>query len=123
MKLWAVYAFLAVTANHVLAIDKLTGVQPHLITKYSPSKGEKRQWTCLDGSKTLAWSAVNDDYCDCPDGSDEPGEFLDILPWNPSESLTGTSACPNSTFYCKNEGHIGTTIRSSRVNDGLCGRL
>lgn len=33
----------------------------------------------------------------------------------------GTSACPNSTFYCNNEGHIGASIRSSYVNDGLCG--
>ena len=35
----------------------------------------------------------------------------------------GTSACTNSTFYCWNEGHIGSTISSSRVNDGLCGML
>ncbi|KAH8113337.1 endoplasmic reticulum protein [Phellopilus nigrolimitatus] len=61
-------------------------------------------WTCLDASKAIPWASVNDDYCDCPDGSDEPG----------------TSACPNATFYCQNEGHIGASIRSSRVNDGLC---
>ena len=76
MKLWAVYAFLAVTANHAFAIDKLAGVQPHLVGKYAPTKGEPRTWTCLDGSKTIAWSAVNDDYCDCPDGSDEPGKCI-----------------------------------------------
>jgi hypothetical protein len=33
----------------------------------------------------------------------------------------GTGACPNTFFYCRNEGHIGATIFSSRVNDGLCG--
>ena len=27
----------------------------------------------------------------------------------------------NTTFYCRNEGHIGATIPSSRVDDGLCG--
>lgn len=32
----------------------------------------------------------------------------------------GTSACPNGMFYCKNAGYAGATIRSSRVNDGLC---
>ena len=38
-----------------------------------------------------------------------------------SSLCAGTSACPNSTFYCRNEGHIGATIPSSRVNDGICG--
>ena len=32
----------------------------------------------------------------------------------------GTGACPTSTFYCVNKGHIGAYIRASRVNDGLC---
>ncbi|KAG8767295.1 hypothetical protein FRC20_008124, partial [Serendipita sp. 405] len=31
-----------------------------------------------------------------------------------------TSACPNSSFYCVNEGHEGASISSTRVNDGLC---
>jgi hypothetical protein len=33
----------------------------------------------------------------------------------------GTGACKDTTFYCKNEGHIGAKILSSRVGDGLCG--
>lgn len=36
---------------------------------------------------------------------------------------SGTSACPNASFFCRNEGHYGMVIRSSRVNDGLCGML
>ena len=36
---------------------------------YDPSK----DFTCLDGSLTVPFSSVNDDYCDCADGSDEPG--------------------------------------------------
>ena len=28
---------------------------------------------CDDGATTLAIARVNDDYCDCADGSDEPG--------------------------------------------------
>lgn len=39
------------------------------------------------------------------------------------EILSGTSACPNASFFCRNEGHYGMVIQSSRVNDGLCGML
>jgi len=35
--------------------------------------------------------------------------------------LTGTSACPAASFWCRNKGYIGHHIRASRVNDGLCG--
>lgn len=49
---------------------------------------------------------MNDDYCDCLDGSDEPG----------------TSACPDMKFYCLNVGHEGVFIHSSYVNDMVCGK-
>ncbi|KAJ2914464.1 hypothetical protein MD484_g5925, partial [Candolleomyces efflorescens] len=49
---------------------KLLGVHPTALSKYTPSKSNT--WTCLDGSKQISWDAVNDDYCDCSDGSDEP---------------------------------------------------
>ncbi|KAF8164847.1 glucosidase II beta subunit-like-domain-containing protein [Crassisporium funariophilum] len=98
---WAIlllYLSLSATAES----SKTLGVTPDLIPKYVPLKSGT--WKCLDGSKQIPWKFVNDDSCDCPDGSDEPG----------------TGACPNTTFYCQNEGHIGATIPSSRVNDGLC---
>ncbi len=77
------------------------GASPSLIEKYSIITD---YFVCLDQSKTIPFSAVNDDYCDCPDGSDEPG----------------TSACPNGQFHCINEGYKGITISSARVNDGIC---
>lgn len=36
---------------------------------------ESKPFTCLDSSATIPFDQVNDDYCDCKDGSDEPGEF------------------------------------------------
>jgi hypothetical protein len=56
---------------NVLAVDKTFGVRPDLISKYAPLASGN--WRCLDGSREIPWAFVNDDSCDCPDGSDEPG--------------------------------------------------
>ncbi|KAF9135088.1 hypothetical protein BGW39_004720 [Mortierella sp. 14UC] len=78
------------------------GVAPSRAKVYTPDT--KGQWTCLDGSETIPFSAVNDDYCDCADGSDEPG----------------TSACGTGYFYCANIGHTPAYIKTSRLNDNVC---
>ncbi|GAA5816614.1 hypothetical protein MFLAVUS_010144 [Mucor flavus] len=86
----------------LVSASSIRGVDPEKYDLYNPSRDG--QWTCLDGTKVISHNAINDDYCDCPDGSDEPG----------------TSACPNSLFYCVNEGHIPAYIKSYTVNDGVC---
>jgi protein kinase C substrate 80K-H len=68
------WLLLALALPSLAALEKTHGVPPSLVSKYVPGTiGAHQTWTCLDGSKKIAWSAVNDDYCDCADGSDEPG--------------------------------------------------
>jgi len=76
------------------------GVEMKFQSFYNPNQ----DFTCLDGSKTIPFSSVNDDYCDCADGTDEPG----------------TSACPEGKYYCYNIGYRAKYLQSSRVNDGIC---
>ena len=94
----ALFIFLAGTIS--ASENILRGVPLLRKSFYDPA----RDFTCLDGSETIPFSLVNDDYCDCADGSDEPG----------------TSACPNGMFYCINKGHKPLELLSSRVNDGIC---
>ncbi|KAI0223548.1 hypothetical protein L0F63_003786 [Massospora cicadina] len=79
------------------------GVPKDQLKLYKPLPGNK--FSCFNDPGTqYDFSVVNDDYCDCKDGSDEPG----------------TSACPNMTYTCRNDGFIPAKILSSRVNDGVC---
>lgn len=39
-----------------------------------PLYDNSKDFTCLDGSLTIPFTSVNDDFCDCNDGSDEPGK-------------------------------------------------
>ncbi|XP_071712646.1 glucosidase 2 subunit beta-like isoform X2 [Rutidosis leptorrhynchoides] len=86
-----------------IASNNLLGIAPQ-DEKYYKGLWSSGMIKCKDGSKTFTKSQFNDDFCDCFDGSDEPG----------------TSACPTGKFYCQNAGHSPVTIFSSRINDGIC---
>ncbi|KAI8622060.1 glucosidase II beta subunit-like-domain-containing protein [Chytriomyces sp. MP71] len=80
----------------------LRGIDPSQKQKYT--RGSE-SFECLDGSNTIPALAVNDDFCDCKDGSDEPG----------------TSACANGSYFCVGKNGLEfVRIPSSRVNDGVC---
>ena len=73
----AALALLALATGRALAIEReqTHGVHPDLLRKYEADY--QGNWRCLTTAKVIPWSAVNDDYCDCEDGSDEPGECFE----------------------------------------------
>jgi protein kinase C substrate 80K-H len=86
-----VYLGLLLFPVHVICgrVPQTRGVAPELRARYAPSASTPSTWRCLDDSHVIPWTAVNDDYCDCPDGSDEPGTISMFLP---ALSLGGTHA-------------------------------
>ena len=77
------------------------GVAPANFSHYDTSVEGFR---CFDGNGA---GTVNDEYCDCADGSDEPG----------------TSACSHTRgaqFWCANEGYLAQRLPTAKVNDGVC---
>jgi len=96
------------------AAAAVRGVAPGDQVKYAPVVGDDgvAAFRCLGASgevsgPLLPFVAVNDDFCDCIDGSDEPG--------------TGACAGQKETlFYCPNEHSNAAYIYASHVNDGIC---
>ncbi|KAK8559709.1 hypothetical protein V6N13_016446 [Hibiscus sabdariffa] len=109
MKLYFIFIFLVFCIASFLRSSSSSSAPKHPFLGISPQdlnyyKSSSDTIKCKDGSKRFSKSQLNDDFCDCPDGTDEPG----------------TSACPNSKFYCQNAGHVSQFLFSSRVNDGIC---
>ncbi|KAJ6961142.1 glucosidase 2 subunit beta-like isoform X1, partial [Populus alba x Populus x berolinensis] len=92
---------LSIATSAVVPINPFLGIPPQEENYYKTSSPTIK---CKDGSATFTKAYLNDDFCDCPDGTDEPG----------------TSACPGGQFYCRNAGHDPVFLFSSRVNDGIC---
>lgn len=93
----------AIVAPSCRASVTVRGVDPALFERYIAVDGK---FKCLDGTKTISYSYVNDGYCDCVDGSDEPG----------------TAACINGNFYCQNIGSEPVVLNATFVDDGVCGK-
>ncbi|KAG6363636.1 hypothetical protein INS49_008737 [Diaporthe citri] len=101
------------------------GVGPEFAKFFST----KEPFQCIGHpSIVLKPSQINDNSCDCPDGSDEPGTAAcaHLDPLSPEQPLpSSTSGTTNVTnalpgFWCENAGHIGSYVPFVFVNDGVC---
>lgn len=99
---------------HRLAKEINTKIKPNLIILGTHESQMERYearddgiFQCITSMEKIGYSQINDDYCDCLDGSDEPG----------------TNACPNYHFVCTYQEKYKDypiMIPSSKVNDGVC---
>ncbi|RKF78018.1 Glucosidase 2 subunit beta [Golovinomyces cichoracearum] len=102
--------------------DRPRGVGPKNAHLY-PTNSE---FKCIfNPSIILKHSQINDDYCDCPDGSDEPGTAACSSVSSSSLSQLVIPTPHNTTlaipgFYCNNQGHIPAYLPLMNVNDGVC---
>ncbi|CAI5701993.1 unnamed protein product [Peronospora effusa] len=99
-----VCALLVLSLPVVTPSTHVHGVAPSDQLKY-----ETTEFSCVVGGKltNLPINRVNDEYCDCDDGDDEPG----------------TAACSHvlmSVFHCDNDGFLTAKIHTSRIHDGIC---
>lgn len=89
----------------------------------------KTEFSCISNTSIkLSFDRVNDNTCDCPDGSDEPGTAAcaHIDPLSPQQPVPGSGLISASVkhalpgFWCENKGHIGSYLPFLYVNDGMC---
>lgn len=98
--------FLSFFLIYLSECRNVLGVPPSMAQIYEDHINEKTQtFRCFDESKEIPLSKLNDNYKDCPDGSDEPGT---------------SHGNPSQNFYCANNNYLPIEIPRWSVGDGIC---
>lgn len=87
-----VVASLVISSGSAASVPR--GVDPANSHLY---KGDKVAFACLDGTQILPAGRMNDNYCDCNDGSDEPGARTIARTLMISTSASGRTALTMSS--------------------------
>ncbi|EPY23905.1 protein kinase C substrate 80K-H [Strigomonas culicis] len=112
----SVFFLLSLLCACVVSCVSFRGVPDGDRAQYFIDAEKKGEFTCFNNEKVIPFSHVNDDICDCSDGSDEPGTGACTL-------LKGTELrLMNNTwkFRCVNKGYEIQEIAHYKVNDGIC---
>ncbi|KAG5501855.1 hypothetical protein JKF63_04125 [Porcisia hertigi] len=112
---WILFAHALLLVFCTPGQGRVLGVQNQHIAYFKAAE-EVGRFRCLDNSTTIPFSRVNNDVCDCVDGSDEPGTSGCTV-------LLGSLApvLPvNWSFQCTDQEHHVQTIPHNRVGDGIC---
>lgn len=110
---------LSPTASATKPAPKVLGAMTKFMAAYDAvADNPAGQFTCVFSGQSIPASYVNDNYCDCPDGSDEPGTSA-------CSSLRATGGMPQDfVFQCDAATTLGIHHRvhfhHSRVDDGIC---
>lgn len=105
-------------------VELVRGVRPSKQGVYAfMSTKRPATFICLNGEGgQRPVSAVNDDFCDCSDGSDEPGTSACSTGYTDDKSAAGSFYCgwdQKSESGAQDAG-LDDTLFSSQVNDGVC---
>jgi protein kinase C substrate 80K-H len=112
LHVWCLLWLCALLTEFVAAgtIQRVIGADPETERRFIAQIASLGGFRCSNDSGTLLPpSFLNDDYCDCPNGADEPG----------------TAACAglaplSQKFFCPGEDNDKQTLPLSWVNDGQC---
>ncbi len=93
--LWSCLLIGAATVAAAAAAKVPRGMDPKQAAFFTGAGGV---FTCFDKSKQIPFEQVNDDYCDCADGSDEPGKISPSL-WGLTLDLSQVYASQATSYF------------------------